>query len=111
MNRVLLCGVCIGAVRSLLGEECGRVTVITASDGSVKTRVELDACQNAQATIIRDGIRYCAKAEWTEEAGITLADDEVNELTKKSPGLVTLLMQNLARYVQYEGVAVTFWIE
>ena len=106
MNRVLLCGVCVGAVLSLLGEESASVTLLTASDGSVKQTVTLDCCENAQAVLKRDGICYQAQASFTEDRGITLSD--CASFTEDSPALVTLLLQNIARHLTDEGVAISF---
>ncbi len=106
MNRVLLCGVCVGAVLSLLGEECASVTLFTASDGSVKQKVTLDCCENAQARLQHNGVFYEATAVFTEESGITLSD--CTDLLEDSPALVTLLMQNIARHLTDEGVSVSF---
>ncbi|MBE7043619.1 MAG: hypothetical protein E7399_09075 [Ruminococcaceae bacterium] len=106
MNRVLLCGVCVGAVKSLLGDDCTRVTVMTASDGSVKQKVQLEHCENAQAVLHHNGICYHAKAEFTEDRGVTLPDG--SRLMNQSPALVTLLMQNIAKHLTDEGVEVSF---
>ncbi len=106
MNRVLLCGVCVGAVLSLLGEECASVTLLTASDGSVKQKVTLDCCENAQSILKRDGLCYQAQASFTAESGVTLSG--CAHLLEQSPALVTFLMQNIARHLTDEGVSVSF---
>lgn len=108
MNRVLLCGVCVGAVKSLLGEKCVSVTLLTASDGSVKQKVKLDGCENAQAFLHHEGLSYQAKASFTEESGITLSD--CTHLLEESPALVTFLMQNIARLLTDEGVSLSFTV-
>lgn len=108
MNRVLLCGVCVGAVKSLLGEKCASVTLLTASDGSVKQKVVLDCCENAQAFLHHEGFSYQAKASFTEESGITLSD--CTHLLEESPALVTFLMQNIARLLTDEGVSLSFTV-
>lgn len=106
INRVIVCGVCVGAVKSLQGEDCTEVKLITASDGTVTRTVTLDVCENAHAAICYKGVCYRAEARQTEDPGISLSNLE--GLLEKSPGLVTLLMQNLAVCLKETGVAVSW---
>lgn len=106
MNRVLLCGVCVSAVKSLLGDECDSVTVLTSSDGTTKQKIALGFCENGKATLTHHGYCYEAEAFFSEQIGISLEQSE--ELMKESPGLVTLLMQNIARCLTDEGVSLSF---
>lgn len=106
INRVILCGVCVGTVKSLQGEDCEEVELIIASDGTVTRTVRLDVCENAQAVIYYKGVCYCAEAVRTEDMGISLSDAE--GLLTTSPGLVTLLMQNLAVCLNKTGAVVSW---
>lgn len=106
MNRVLLCGVCVGAVKSLLGEDKNAVTVFTSSDGATKQKISLEFCEKGKAGLTHHGILYQAMAKESEQSGISLENGE--ELMKDSPGLVTLLMQNIARCLTEEGVSLSF---
>lgn len=117
MNRVLLCGACVAAVRRLLGEECAQVPVVTASDGSIAAKVAVTSYEKkdggaAQARICRKGICYLAEASFDTEPGITLeylGDTKIPvmfRLTARYPGIVCLLMQNIGLQAKNEGVIV-----
>ena len=111
MNRVLLCGACVAAVRCLLGEKCARVQVVTASDGSLTTRVSVSHWETdgdtAFAVIDHGGEHYRAEARWDEDPGVTLQDDNLSQFLKETPALVYLLMQNIGLQLDTEGVIVS----
>lgn len=116
MNRVLLCGACVAAVRCLLDQECDQVTVTTASDGTITTKVPITEYKkeeaSAAASICRDGLCYQATAVREPEPGIGLCffckgdPSAVFRLVQRYPGLVCLLLQNISAQAKTEGVFV-----
>lgn len=116
MNRVLLCGACVAAVRRLMEKDCAQVAVVTATDGTITTKVQVTESQkkkdSAEAKICRAGVCYLANAAWNPEPGVTLEflrktePTVMTRLMERHPGLVCLLMQNISLQLKTQGVLV-----